>query len=119
MSVSSDRRQFERFSIDFKIEVVAYDIEGREHKEKTTLEEISGEGARFLTGKAGRYFIEQSLEVSIYLPGTDEVKASMRGKARVMRIEPCSNAASSGEAQSVCVAVKLDAPLYFERYSAL
>jgi len=119
MSVSSDRRQFDRFSIDFKIEVIAHDREGREHKEKTTLEEISGEGARFLTGKAERYFIGQSLEVSIYLPGTGEVKASMKGKAKVVRIGPCSNAASSGEAQPVCVAVKLDAPLYFERYSSL
>ena len=62
---------------------------------------------------------EHLLELTIHLPDSDEVKARMRGKARVVRIEPCSNAASSGEAQPVCVAVKLDAPLYFERYSAL
>lgn len=118
MSTNSDTRQFERFSIDFKIEVVAHDRDGGEHREKTILEDISGEGARFLTGKAEHYFIGQSLEVSIYLPGTDEVKASMKGKAKVVRIGLCGNAASSSQSQPVCVAVKLDAPLYFERYSA-
>jgi len=117
MSGSPDTRQFDRFPIDFKIEVVAHDRDGREHREKTVLEDISGEGARFLTGKAERYFIGQSLEVSIYLPGTDEVQATMKGKAKIVRIGPCDNTASSGQSQPVCVAVKLDDPLSFERYS--
>jgi len=117
MSVSSDRRQFDRFSIDFKIEVVSHDREGREHKEKTTLEEISGEGARFLTGKTESYFIGQSLEVSICLPGTDEVKACMKSRGTVVRVEPCNDPSASSEPQPVCVAVKLDQPLQFERSS--
>jgi hypothetical protein len=117
MPINSDTRHFERFSIDFTIEVIAYGRDGGKHREKTILEDISGEGARFLTGRAERYFVGQTLEVSIYLPETDEVKASMKGKAKVVRIGPCSNADSSGQSQPVSVAVKLDNPLSFERYS--
>jgi hypothetical protein len=119
MSRNSDTRKFERFPIDFNIEVVAHDRDGEEHREKTVLEDISGEGVKFLTGKAEHYFIGQSLEVSIYLPGTDEVHASMKSKAKVMRIGPCANASSSGQAKPACVAVKLDTPMSFQRYSAL
>jgi hypothetical protein len=119
MRTGTNKRQFDRFQIDFHMEVLVQDNEGRVLREQTTLEDISGEGARFLTRKAERYSLGKSLELIIYLPGTDEVKAFMRGKARVVRIEPCSNAASSGQSQPVCVAVKLDAALYFERYSSL
>jgi len=119
MDTLPERRHFHRNPLDFEIKVVSQSREGILCEERTRLEDISGEGARFLTGKAERYFVGQSLEVSIYLPGTDEVKASMKGKAKVVRIGPCSNVASSGEAQPVCVAVTLDAPLHFERYSSL
>jgi len=119
MSTNADTRQFQRFPIDFKIEVVAHDRNGEAHKENTILEDISGEGARFLTENAERYFVEQSLEVSIFLPGTDEVQATMKGTAKVVWIGPCSNAASRGKAQPVCIAIKLDSPLYLKRYRAL
>jgi len=99
MPIHKDRRRFDRHSIDFRVEIISRDRQGRDHKEMTTLGEVSGEGARFFTENAERYFVEQSLEVSIFLPGT-------------------SNAASRGKAQPVCVAIKLDAPLFFERYSA-
>jgi len=118
MSIHKDRRRFDRHSIDFRVEVISRDRQGRDHKEMTALDEVSGEGARFLTGNAERYFIGQPLEVSIWLPGSDEVKASMKGTAKVVRIGPCSNAALRGQSPQTCVAVKLDAPLYFERYSA-
>jgi hypothetical protein len=118
MPIHKDRRRFDRHSIDFRVEIISRDRQGRDHKEMTTLGEVSGEGARFFTENAERYFVEQSLEVSIFLPGTDEVQATMKGTAKVIWIGPCSNAASRGKAQPVCVAIKLDAPLFFERYSA-
>jgi len=119
MRTGMNRRQFDRFQIDFHVEVLLQDNEGKVLREQTTLEDISGEGAGFLTRKAERYSLGKPLELIIYLPGTDEVQASMKGKAKVVRIGPCGNAASSGEAQPVCVAVELDAPLCFERHSAL
>jgi hypothetical protein len=119
MSIHNDRRRFDRHSIDFRVEIISRDRQGRDHKEMTALDEVSGEGARFLTENAERYFVEQSLEVSIFLPGTDEVQASMKGTAKVVWIGPCSNAAAIGEPQPACVAVKLDSPLYLKRYRAL
>jgi len=97
MNAIAERRNFARFQLGFEMKVVSQEREGEEFEEKTTLEDISGEGALFQTQDPSRSFSGKSLTVSIHLPGTDEVKASMRGKARVVRIEPCSNAASSGE----------------------
>jgi hypothetical protein len=110
-----ERRDFDRFSIDFEIEVVSKDREGVWYMEKTTLEDISGEGARFLTRHAHSYYLGQSLEVMIYLPETDEVRAWMKGSATVVRMEPCSDPVAKEKKQPMCIAVKLDAPLHFER----
>jgi len=117
MRTGMNRRQFDRFQIDFHVEVLLQDNEGKVLREQTTLEDISGEGAGFLTRKAEMYSLEKSLELIIYLPETNEVKAAMRAKAKVVRIEPCNDSAASGEPQPVCVAVKLVQPLQFERSS--
>jgi len=110
-----ERRGFERTPLDLEIEVVSHDHEGIWCMEKTILEDISGEGARFLTRNPHTYYRGQSLEVMISLPGTDELKAWMKGSATVVRIGPCSSEATSGQSQPVCVAIRLDAPLQFER----
>jgi len=115
MDTLPERRDFNRFPIDFEIEVVSQDREGVWCMEKTTLEDVSGEGTRFLTNQADNYYLGQSLEVMIFLPGTDEVKAWMKGSATVVRIGPCSDPVAKENNQPVCVAVKLDAPLHFER----
>ena len=91
MDNKSDRRGFDRFPIEFVIEVVAQDSEGRRYKEKTVLKNISGGGAQFLTQQAGKYFAGQQLEMTVFLTGTNMVKARMRGKATVVRIDPSSN----------------------------
>jgi hypothetical protein len=119
MDTLPERRHFQRTPLDFEIKVVSQGREGILCEERTRLEDISGEGVRFLTQKADSYYLAQLLDVIIFFPGTNEVKASMKGKAKVVWIGPCSNPASNGEIQPVCVAVKLDAPLYFERYVAL
>jgi len=115
MHNGSDRRDFDRFPIEFEIEVAAQDSEGRKYSEKTVLKDISGGGARFATQKAGRYFTGQPLEVTVFLTRTEKVKATMRGKATVVRIDPHSNSGIGEKTRGAGIAVKLDAPLHFER----
>ena len=115
MNNNTDKRAFNRFPMEFVLEVSAKDSEGKEFNEKTVLNDISGEGAKFITQQAGKYFPGQSLEMTIYLPGTNEVKADMRGKATVVRVDPSSNSGIGEKSQEMSIAVKFDAPLHFER----
>ena len=118
MNNKPDRRKFHRFPITFIMEVVATDSEGKKYKENSVLKDIAGEGARFITfitQQTGKYFLGQSLKLTIHLPGSAEVKARMRGKATVVRIDPSSNSVTDGKSQTMSIAVKLDTPLRFER----
>lgn len=115
MNNKSDRRDFDRFPIEFAIEVAAEDSEGRKYKEKTVLRNISGGGAQFITQQASKYFTGQLLEMTVFLIGTDMVDARMRGKATVVRIEPSSNSDTGPKSQGAGIAVKLETPLCFER----
>jgi hypothetical protein len=109
------RREFGRFPMEFVVEVSAEDNERKQFNEKTMLKDISGGGAKFLTQQAGKYFPGQSLEMNIYLPGTDEVNARMRGKATVVRIDPLVDSGIKEKGQRISIAVKVDAPFSFER----
>ena len=115
MNNKPDRRNFNRLPIKFIMEVAAEDSEGKKYKENTVLKDISGEGARFITQKADKYFPGQSLEMTIYLPGPNDVKADMRGTATVVRIDSSSNSGIGGKSREMCIAVKLETPLKFQR----
>jgi hypothetical protein len=103
----TDRRDFDRFPIEFTVKVATEDSDGKEYEEQTVLMDISGAGARFITREAEKYFPGQLLEMTICLPGTKGIKAHMRARATVVRVD-----ASSGTSD---VAVKLDESLRFER----
>lgn len=115
MNTTHDRRKFDRFPITFKMEVAAKDSDGKKYHENTYLKDISGEGAKFETQQADKYFLGQSLELTIHLPESDEVKARMRVNATVIRIDPSSNLVIEGKSHTINVAVKFDTPLHFER----
>ena len=101
--------------MEFVLEVSAKDSEGKEFNERTVLKDISGDGAKFITQQARKYFPGQSLEMTIYLPGPNDVKADMRGKATIVRIDPSSNSGIGEKSQAMSIAVTFDTPLYFER----
>jgi len=115
MNKKSDRRNFDRFPITFQMEVAAKDSKGEKYKDNSVLENISGEGAKFITQQADKYFLGQSLELLIHLPDNDEVKARMRGKATVIRLDPSSSSVTNDKSDTMSIAVKLDTPLHFER----
>jgi hypothetical protein len=115
MNKKPDRRNFDRFPITFQMEVAAKDSKGEKYQDNTVLENISEEGAKFITQQADKYFLGQSLELIIHLPDSDEVKARMRGKATVIRLDPSSSSVTNGKSHTMSIAVTLDTPLHFER----
>ena len=115
MNNRSDRRNFDRFPITFRMEVTAEDSEGKKYQENTVLKDISGEGARFITQQADKYFLGQSLELTIHLPDSDEVEACMIGKATVIRLDSPGDLGVEDKNKDVYIAVTLDTPLRFER----
>ena len=72
VSKTSEKRKFDRFPIDFMLAVSGEDREGKKFEDKTDLNDVSGEGAKFFTDKYDRYFLGQALEIKIVLPGTDD-----------------------------------------------
>ena len=115
MNSKSERRDFYRFPTELLMEVAAEDMEGGKYKEKVVLRDVSGEGAKFVTQQADKYFPDQLLEIIIYLPGTDDVKAHMRGRAKVRRIDLQSGSGIGEKSEETGIAVKIDTRLYFER----
>lgn len=110
-----ERRAFERFPIEFMIELSAEDSMGNAYMDKAVLQDISGGGVKFIVRNADKYFSGQFLKITIYLPGTDEIKAFMSGKATVIRVCTSISLEIGEKRQGVGIAVKLDEALHFER----
>lgn len=111
MNNKSDKREFERFPVDFVLEVSAKDIEGNSYDDKAVLKNVSGGGAKFMTRQSAKYFLGQPLEITIYLPGTNDVNAHMRGKATVVRTYSPSDSGIGEKSKGTCIAIRFDAPL--------
>jgi hypothetical protein len=115
MDLKSDRRAFNRSPIELEIELSDETMGRKTFKERAFLLNISGEGAKFVTRKADRYFIDQQLDVSIHLPDSNEVKACMRGKATVVRIDQTNSANRGENSGEMGIALKFNSRLNFER----
>ena len=113
MNIDSNKRDFDRFPIEFEMEVIAEDVGGKKFREKTVLKDISGGGARFMSKLVDNYFPGQPLELTIDLPGTDSMTAHMKGNATVVRIIKSDDSDTNHKNQGVSVAVMLDTPLQF------
>jgi hypothetical protein len=115
MKKNSDRREFDRYPVRLIMKVTAADSEGIDYEEQAVLENISGGGARFGSQSIERYFLGQPLELLIDLPGTSDVKASMRVKASVVRIDSSTDSGFHRDSCEGRIAVKFDSRLDFER----
>ena len=89
----------------------AEDIEGDRYDDKVVLKNVSGGGAKFVTQQSAKYFLGQPLEIIIYLPGTNDVNAHMRGKATVVRTYSPSDSGVGEKSKGTCIAIRFDAPL--------
>ena len=115
MNNKSEKRKFKRYLMEVALEVSGEDAAGNRYKDKAVLMNVSGEGAMFTTGLSDKYFLDQLLELTICLPGTDDVNARMRGKATVIRIDPLVEAGMKEKGRRIGIGVKVDAPFRFER----
>jgi len=115
MDKESDKRKFERLPIDFVLEVYSEDAEGKKFEDKAVLEDVSGGGAKFLTKKSDMYFPGQLLEITVFLPGTDEMGAHMKAKATVVRIDPSNDSEKNNKSRGLSIAVKFETRLNFAR----
>ncbi len=100
--------------MDYILEVFFGDMNGKKIEDTVVSKEFSGEGATFLTQKAEIYFPGQLLELTVLLPETDEMKACMKTKATVLRIEPFKGSMNASENRDCTIAVEFKAGLKFE-----
>ena len=108
-----ERRKFDRFSLDLLMKINGIDHSGEFHEEKTNLKNISGGGAKFTTQYSDRYVPGQEVEITIYLPGINDVQARMKGKATVLRVEHLDGV--NDEAPATDVALVFNGRLQFIR----
>jgi len=115
MSNTQEKREDTHFAIGFEVDLVTEDPGGLRRRERTVLMSISREDARVMSHDSVRYFPGQSLELTIYLPGTEDVKACMRAKAMVVGIDLLHTPSIGENSPGECLTVSFDTPLYFER----
>lgn len=115
MNKNTERREFDRYPVKLMMKVTVADSEGTHYEEQAVLENISGGGAKFISHSIERYFLGQSLELLIDLPGTSDVKACMRVKATIVRVDQPTDSDFHRDSVEGAVAVKFDSRLEFER----
>jgi hypothetical protein len=115
MNKSPDRREFERFPMDFMLEVSSRDVDGKKLEDTVVSKEFSGQGATFLTQKADIYFPGQILELTVLLPETDKMQFCMKTNATVIRIKPLKDSMNAYENRDCIIAVDFKAGLKLER----
>lgn len=116
MNSNTEKREFERHLNDFTIKICSNNHKKERFEEKAVLKNISGSGACFATKKSENYYLGQSVEINIFMPESDDVKALMSGTGTVVRIEkPSSNSNSSEKRQLTDIAITLDNPILLQR----
>jgi len=84
----SERREYERYTTDFEVEVRGLFQGDKAFIDHTRLHNISGGGVGLLSCFPGYYSIGQSLTLSISLPATDTLESFMLCEAIVKWIYP-------------------------------
>jgi c-di-GMP-binding flagellar brake protein YcgR len=102
-------RKFDRFTIGLELEIFAEDTKGNTFNDKALLRDISGGGAKFAVRHTKKYLLGQLLDITIILPGTDDVDGRMRARSKVVRIERFDESGAGS------VAVEFNTSLSFER----
>jgi len=115
MEKGDDKREFDRFPIDFRLVVHSRDVEDTKIEDRAVLENVSGGGAKFLTQNSDMYFQGQLLEITFFLPGANKIEAFLKAIGKVERIEPSEDSNKHGNRQEGFIAVKFDERLKFER----
>lgn len=113
-------RSFDRFSLASEVLVDSVDALGKEFTETSALRDVSGSGAMFITHTPQAYFTGQQLKLSIFLAGTNTVRACVKTEAEVVRIQSLDFDNDYGrmpgrKGGKAGVAIKFSLPFEFQR----
>lgn len=112
-------RSFNRFPMEFELTVDFVNQNGASVQDRAELRDISGSGAFFLSAIPYQYYVGQPVFLSIYLAGTDDVRARVRVEGSVVRIQPPPGISISRGSDGVSgIAVKFNETFAFERMDA-
>lgn len=115
MNDSTEKREFTRYPVDLELAVSGSSKAGEAFRENPLIHDISGEGVSFLSEDTANFYLGQSLHIVVSLPGTDNVKAVLKSSGKVVRIAPAEVAGTQNKRDVTRIAVRLVAPLGFER----
>jgi hypothetical protein len=108
-------RSYDRYPIEFEVIVTMKDQDGRDHRERGELHDVSGGGALFMSRIPDKYFPGQRLKLEIFLAGTEDVRACIKTEAAVVRIHPVGSTDGSAGDSRAGIAVQFYQPFEFER----
>ena len=69
----------------------------------------------FITRIPEKYYLDQTLQLKIFLSGTDDVKACIKTESTVVRMQPILNKDEKDETPLMGIAVKFRKTFEFER----
>jgi Tfp pilus assembly protein PilZ len=108
-------RNFSRFPMEFEVRVDFVDKDGTAFQDTAELRDISGSGAFFVSEIEQQYHVGQTVFLTIYLAGTNDVGARVRVESSVVRIEPIGSSPFGDFTGKTGIAVKFNETFAFER----
>jgi len=109
-----NRRVFERHPLEFEIDVSTASGTAKYSIERTVLNNISGDGACFLSNRPESYSIGQQIVLNIRMPGTHKIDVRMEGQATIVWISDVQTT-EVGKAYRVSIGISMDKPLSFQQ----
>lgn len=109
-----ERRLFPRIEVSFVADTSTLDTKDVQGGDRVRLLDISGSGVKFASRRWDVYSVGQKVRISIYLPGTSEVRAFMEGLGTVVRVQKGAGSDMPTERKKE-IAITLDTPLRFVR----
>lgn len=108
-------RNFSRFPMEFEVRVDFVNKDGADFQDAAELRDISGSGAFFVSEIVQQYHVGQTVFLTIYLAGTNDVGARVRVESSVVRIQSVGNSSFGDFTGKTGIAVKFNENFAFER----
>ncbi len=108
------RRAFERHPLEFEVDISTVSGTIKHPIERTVLNNISGDGACFLSNRPESYSNGQRIALNIHMPDTGKIDACMEGRATIIWIGD-THAPEAGKAHRVPVGISMDNLLSFQQ----
>ncbi len=110
-----EKRKKQRRPLDCLLEVEGEIQQGQIFQERAVLVNLSEGGAQFTSLYQERYHVGQTLQTSIFLPGTPEGGGLMKTMAQVMRVDEAGDNSPQNGAAQANVAIYFPEPFHLMR----